>query len=547
MCGIWFLLSKKSLGSCQTYFENFMKIKHRGPDNTDFKIINEYNAIIGFHRLSINGITKSSANQPFIIDLPDKILYLICNGEIYNHIELSEKYDIELTSGSDCEILLPLYLKIGIDDMLKELVGEFSVIIFEMGKDVNKNHKKVIIFRDQCGIRPCSVGWDDDTIIFASEIKGIPFDNVRQFPPRNYLIIDDNTNFGLDYQPDYKEYIKFEHSNIIANRDLALFTIQKALIDSVRSMMMSEKEIGCLLSGGLDSSLIASIATRIYKEEYGKIMRTFCVAIDSNAPDAIASAAVAAHIGSTHTLVIIPEESWIEAVPHVIYTIESYDITTVRASTGQYLISKWISENTDIKVLLIGDGSDELTGGYLYMHNAPNEKEYGDEILELLNNIHLYDVKRSDRCIAAFGLEPRVPFLGKFLNTYLNINISLRIPNPKEIEKKLLRDSFKNTNYLPMEYLYRKKEAFSDGISTVTKSWFKILQEHINNIITDNEYKTSNYDHCPPPSKEALYYRKYFESYFGKGAAKVIQKFWLPKWSGNITEPSARVLKVYNE
>jgi asparagine synthase (glutamine-hydrolysing) len=335
----------------------------------------------------------------------------------------------------------------------------------------------------------------------------------------------------------------------IFDMETALKVIREEFIESVKSRMLCDREFACLLSGGLDSSLVSAIASRICKSR-GKVLKTFCIGMDENSPDIIWAKKVADYIGSEHTTIIIPEKEWLDAIKHIVYTIESYDITTVRASTGQYLVSKWISQNTDIKVLLIGDGSDELTGGYIYTLNAPSLEEFHSEILKLMNDIHYFDVTRSDRGIASNGLEARVPFLRKkFIDAYLSIDVKLRMPT-NGVEKSLLRDAFKDTDYLPYDVLYRKKEAFSDGVSTHKRSWFSILQEYIENIYTDAEFKEkqNKYTHNKPPTKEALYYREIFEEKFGKNevTAKIIPRFWLPNWAGNIAEPSARVLKNYN-
>jgi asparagine synthase (glutamine-hydrolysing) len=467
----------------------------------------------------------------------------VCNGEIYNYKELARKYEIELTSGSDCEIIGPLFKKIGMDRMMKEFDAEFMTVICE----INKKTKNVTVSigRDHCGIRPAYIGQSDKTLVVASEMKAIPRHlelSIRQFPPRMHATISSDNVLGDLLFTEYTNFGQIRQT--VFDREVALELIKTKLIESVESRMMSDKEFACLLSGGLDSSLVSSIASRICKSR-GKRLKTYCVAISETATDVAAAKMVASHIDSDHTTVIIPKEEWLQAVKHVIYTIESYDITTIRASTGQYLISKWIAKNTNIKVLLIGDGSDELTGGYIYMLKAPNHAEFQAEILKLLNEIHYYDVLRSDRGIASNGIEARVPFLSRpFMEAYLSISTELRMPT-NGVEKSLLRDAFKNTDYLPHEILYRKKEAFSDGVSSVEKSWFTMLKEYIETIISDADFEVGaqKYSHCKPPHKEALYYRQIFEEFFGR--QNTIPHFWLPNWSGNTTEPSARVLANY--
>jgi asparagine synthase (glutamine-hydrolysing) len=554
MCGIWLLFTKDSKLELTSYelYKSFMRFKPRGPENSDFKVFDQYSTIIGFHRLAINGLVKSSANQPFMYDTCEKVVYVMCNGEIYNYKELAEKYQIELQTGSDCEIIYPLYQKVGADELTKELDGEFAIIICEIDKITKE--VKMIVARDQCGIRPLFMAYSEDTICFSSEMKGLPYlthDNfkIQQFPPRCYSEITSKDVFS-DIQ--FKEYFSITNIQpIIFDREQALKVIREEFIDSVMSRMMCDREFACLLSGGLDSSLVSAVASRICQSR-GKVLKTFCIGMDENSPDIIWAKKVAEHIKSDHTTIIIPEEEWLEAIQHIVDTIESYDITTVRASTGQYLVAKWIAKNRpEIKVLLIGDGSDELTGGYIYTLKAPSHEEFHQEILKLLNDIHYFDVLRSDRGIASNGLEARVPFLRKqFIEKYLSIDVKIRMPN-NNIEKSLLRDSFKNTDYLPLDVIERSKEAFSDGVSTMKRSWFSILRENIDKMYTQEEFleKSEKYLRNKPPTKEALYYRETFVKFFGprEEVAKIIPRFWLPNWSENIKEPSARVLKHYKE
>lgn len=566
MCGIWLLLSKNRLTKITEHFEAFMKLQHRGPDNTNFSILSEFNTIIGFHRLAINGLLKQSANQPFIYDTEDTVSYVICNGEIYNYIELSKKYNIELSSGSDCEIIYPLYKKIGINSLMKEMVAEFSLIICE----INKITKKVslTIGRDQSGIRPLFIYSTNNEICFSSEMKGfinlnnqITYDDisiykgnyndnfkVQQFNPRCYLTLtsdDDFTNLS------FNQYIDFSQiKQTVFNKNEALILIREKFIKSIEYMMLSDKEFGCLLSGGLDSSLVSAVASDICRKR-GKKLKTFCIGMDENSPDIKYAKIVADYIQSEHTTIILPEKVWLEAINKVIYIIESYDTTTVRASTGQYLVSKWIAENTDIKVLLIGDLADELKGGYLYFLKAPNNIEFQEEVLKLLNNVHYFDVLRSDRGISSNSIECRCPE-NLFLNSYLTIDINLRFPTDG-IEKSLMREAFSETNLLPKTVLYRTKNAFSDGVSLETRSWYSILQEQIENIISNEQFELERktYIHMKPELKESLYYRKIFEKYFGKSdtVAKTIPYFWLPneKWVGKQNDPSARTLNIYKE
>lgn len=570
MCGIWFYLSTNKINENEykIFYESFLKLKQRGPDYSSFTLYDEYNLIIGFHRLAINGLISNSANQPFIYENENKKILVICNGEIYNYKSLAEKYSIQLNSGSDCEILAPLYNIVGIKELLSIIDAEFAFILCDIDKKTG--NISIYIARDHCGIRPLYISTSNNNFFLSSELKGLPYltnpnYHTQHFPPRHYALFNTNTSYNdnilynanLLYNApvesikilyhNYFDFINVPES--IKCLDDAKVMIRENFINSVKSRLMSDAKIGCLLSGGLDSSIVASIASHYYHNT----LETFCIGIDSNAPDILYAAKVAAHIGSNHHTVIIPESDWLNAIDAVIYNIESYDITTVRASTGQYLISKWIASNTDVKVLLIGDGSDELMGGYIYMSRAPTAHDFNSETIKLLNEIHQFDVLRCDRGISSNGLEARVPFLNlNFIKTYLSISSDLKyhtINNIKHIEKYLFRTSFDTNEYLPKEVLFRHKEAFSDGVSNNDKSWYKIIQSHVDKLISNEEFmqQKNNYNINQPHTKEALYYRKIFEKYFGNkdDVVKTIPHFWLPNWADNITEPSARVLSNY--
>jgi asparagine synthase (glutamine-hydrolysing) len=552
MCGIWLYLhktGKKSLSNSEIY-ESFMKISNRGPDKSSLLNLSEYGLYIGFHRLSIID-TSSRGDQPFSLEDDERLIYSICNGEIYNFEKLCENHNLVTKSGSDCEVIPQLYEKYGMDKMIKLLEGEFSFCIC----DINKKTKEVNILtgRDQTGIRPMFITGNENEIVVTSELKGSPFlhknHNVKQFPPRHYseVLNSDNDIYEsiVSNETQYNDVLETKIS--IFDLNAAQNQIEDALIESVKNRLHSDRPLGCLLSGGLDSSLIAAIASKHCKSK-GTVLNTFSVGFKGST-DSYYAKKVADHIGSNHCNIVFEEDEWINSVENVIETIESYDVTTVRASTGQFKICEWISKNTDIKVLLIGDGSDELCSGYMYFHNAPNSQEMNEENLRLVRDIHYFDVLRADRGVASNGLEARVPFLdNKFIETYLKIDPTLRMPT-NGIEKWLLRDTFKN--YLPKEVLMRHKEAFSDGISSQERSWYTVLQEHINEKYSDEDLKEgqNKYTHCTPINKEALHFRKIFESKFGNDSRthELIPYFWLPKWVGDVSEPSARVLNVYKK
>lgn len=555
MCGIWLHFTKygkKSSLSFGEICEAFMKIQNRGPDKSSFVYLERYGLFIGFHRLAIMD-TSIKGDQPFTYETEDKIYFMICNGEIYNHKELEEKYNIKTVSGSDCEVLLHLWLRIGMDEMVKQLNSEYALCICELDKKTSE--VKFHISRDHCGIRPLFVTGDENELVLSSELKGSPFlfkekgYKVSQFKPRNHATI---SSFDENLYEDikYTKYIDFDEiPTTIYDLNEIFPLINKTFRNSVKSRMMTNRPLGALLSGGLDSSLVCSIASE-YCKEHGQTLKTFSIGMPGGT-DEIYAKMVAKHIGSDHTHIDFTEKEFLEALDDVISLIESYDITSVRASTGQYLVSKWIKKNTDIVVLKIGDLSDELLNGYLYNFYAPNAESIHKETIRILNDIHYYDVLRADRGIAGSGLEARCPFSDiSFIKLILSIDPKLRMPTYKGIEKWLLREAFSNDNLLPEEVLWRKKCAFSDGVSSEEKSWFEIIQDNANMLISDDEFTEAikKYNHLKPVSKESLYFRRIFEKYYGthEETADVIPYYWLPKWV-ETNEPSARTLKVYQE
>ena len=578
MCGIWGLLSLDKIKyNLNDLFIKFNSIKNRGPDRSTF-IVND-NYIIGFHRLAIMD-TSVQGDQPFSISFKEnnklRTVHLTCNGEIYNFKELKESIEVKeycekinynYRSNSDCEVLLILYLmqsediKNNLDGMLNKLNGEFAFSIFDITENLeDKMDKdyKLWLARDRFGIRPLFYSkLDDNTIVYGSEMKslvGINNNKVEVFDPRSSQIwFSNRENENIKLENASKLYYAVGNLPMVINPELSdvYRMIRDTLISSVKVRLQSDREIGCLLSGGLDSSLISAIASDILKKE-GRQLRTFSIGMPDS-PDVHYAKIVAKHIDSIHTNIEIPDEVWVDSIEKIIEVTETFDITTIRASTGQYLISKWISENTDIKVLLIGDGSDEATGGYLYFHKAPNDKELHFECKRLLHYIHYFDVLRADRGVASNGLEARVPFLDyNFIDLYMHIDSRLRIPskhNDVVYEKYLLRKAFANTNYLPDCVLWRRKEAFSDGISSKNKSWYEIIQEKVN-LNMSNEYYEENKkkykNFLVPHTKEALYYHEIYDKYYPK-QYDICPYYWLPKWVDNINDPSARTLKIYTE
>jgi asparagine synthase (glutamine-hydrolysing) len=536
MCGIFAFLSN---GDVNVYTDEFLKIlrensnliNYRGPDNTKELIINNSIYMI-FHRLSINDLSYNG-DQPMVLNN----CYLICNGEIFNHVHLKHCYNFHTFSNSDCEIILHLYSYLKnsnsadiIDELCNIIDGEFSFILFDA--DINTTY----VARDPYGVRPLFIGYtENEDVVFSSELKGLNkiCYKTEQFKPGSYMTIyDDLSTLASNYHSLILYNIPDKYNSILEN-------INYYFRLAVYKRMMSEKEVCSLLSGGLDSSLVASILS----DKLGPYkLKTFSIGL-KNSPDLQNALLVSSHIKSIHYNVELTEQDFLDAIPVVIYNIESYDTTTVRASVGNYLISKYIKENTDCKVVFNGDYADEVCGGYKYMKKAPTDNEFSNECIRLVNDIHYFDCLRSDRSISSNGLEGRVPFADKFfVNYYLSIPVKYRT-SKNCLEKLLLRNAFANDNLLPDEVLFRPKEAFSDGVTTENRSWHKIIKEFIDSKITDEyfEKNKSKYTHNTPVLKESLYYREIFETYFNKHS-NVIPYLWMPKWCDNINDPSAREL-----
>ena len=555
MCGIFGILNAEQNSHTKDnniiLLKCFQNGKNRGPE---FSTLNIYNNMhIGFHRLAINGLNTLS-NQPFEINN----IILVCNGEIYNFKQLAQENSILLTTDSDCEIILHLYQKYGIEYTLSILDGVFAFILYD------KNINKIIVGRDPYGVRPLYYFHENNIIAFASELKvlyplSLNKKNINHFIPGNYMIIDNNNNNNINYIN--KKYTSFPFSNNKFNSNTTLYNnIVENLHNAVEKRVIgtSERPIGCLLSGGLDSSLIAALVNKFYISD--QPLQTFSIGLPGS-EDLKYAAVVAKHLGTKHHEILLTEDQFFDSIPEVIKNIESYDTTTVRASVGNYLVGKYIKENTDCKVIFNGDGADELMGGYLYCRKAPNEYEFDKECKRLLKDIHMYDVLRSDRCIASHGLEPRTPFLDRqWVEFYLSIDRNLRFETTKnKCEKYLIRKSFHEVAFelLPTEILWRTKEAFSDGVSSLTKSWFQIINEKIININQNDStlhYKLLSliglYNKLPnsnnrPTTMEQAYYRYIYNKHY-QATDHLINYYWMPKFV-NANDSSARTLKFYNE
>ena len=560
MCGIWtFIKLMKHDIDLTKLFQDFWNIKMRGPDNSYFE--NYKNVWVGFHRLAIMD-TSFASNQPFVFQEKERTVVFICNGEIYNFRELIEKYDLPILTNSDCMTIPELYLKFTKENRLEEfyklfestIKGEFSFILFEF--DRLKNLSLIIAGRDQIGIRPLyyhDINANSNNMIFCSEIKGTnSFEGeIKEFPPGS-LIKFTFDNFG---QYKKKDRINFEtvYNNVplVLSQNNYLAQVKDSVINSIKRRLDADRPLAFLLSGGVDSSLVAGISSKLL----GYPIRTFCCGMNEGT-DLIYARKVAKHIGSHHTEVFFTPEEGLEAIKDVIWTTETWDTTTIRASVGQYIVSKYIGNNTDAKVVLVGEGPDEICSSYLFNWYGPNDSSQAihNTAVEYVKNIHYYDSRRGDRCISRWGLEGRVPLLDpEFINAYWNIPSNQRHPKYMNMEKWWLRKAFENTNIIPDEVLWRKKEAFSDGVSGKEKSWFEIIQEHVEDKVTDEELTNASieFPHCPPKTKEAYYYRKVFCELFGKHRQTVLPNYWQPKWLADGTEvkdyvdPSARTLTIY--
>ncbi len=521
MCGIM-VYTKKDL-SLKQIERKFDSIKYRGPDNT--KIIEVDDNVFCFHRLAIMGINDSGM-QPFAYE--DKIL--VCNGEIYNfrkEKQYLENLGYTFKSDSDCEILIPMYKEYGLK-MFEKLDAEFALVMYD------NETKKIIAGRDPIGIRPLFYGFGEKgNIVFSSEMKSLIglCKDIKPFPPGYYYI---DGKFIQYYDATKVKKVSNDKLNTIFEK------INEKLTSAVLKRLDSDVPVGFLLSGGLDSSLVCSIANK----KSNKPIKTFAIGMDKDAIDLKYAKQVADYIGSDHTEVIISKEDVLKSLKEVIYILETWDITTIRASIGMYLLSKWIKENTDIKVLLTGEVSDELFG-YKYTDFAPNATEFQEESKKRIRELYMYDVLRVDRCISSNSLEARVPFADlDFVKYVMSIDPEKKM-NKYNMGKYLLRESFKK-DYLPENILYREKAAFSDAVG---HSLVDDLKEFAENKYSDEEFKEKikKYKKHIPFTKESLLYREIFDSYY-KDNDDVIVDYWMPnkKWDGcNVNDPSARVLSNY--
>lgn len=544
MCGIYALLCSKSCSLEEdTMKKACQKGQKRGPEYSSFSSPC-HKLYFGFHRLAINGLDEIS-NQP-LVEGPHQ---LICNGEIYNATTIFKNQKLLPKTHSDCEAILGIYARNG-PKCVSFLDGVFALILYD------ETNKEVLVARDPYGVRPLyECVYEDNTIGFASDVAPLLLGElsmkyIRPFQPGCYATYKQNGKmwkqihheryfFPLSYQPMETKTMEYYMYTFLQR-------FQQAILKRV---LNCERDIACLLSGGLDSSLISAYVARFYRDKKG--IETYSIGLQGG-EDLHYAKQVAEHIGSKHVELVMSHEDFIQSIPQVIYDIESFDTTTVRASVGNWNIGKYISNNSEAKVIFNGDGADELMGGYMYFHCCPNDEEFQNETLRLLNDIHRFDVLRSDKSISSHGLEPRTPFLDKELTRfYLSIPMEYRNHNHLQgehrCEKYFIRKAIElyDPDLLPQDVLWRKKEAFSDGVSKKELSWYEILQNYVEGISLE-EINGNELYHMSPQTKEQQYYRYIFRKTFPECCDTLIPYFWMPKYVEHAHDASARTLDIYN-
>lgn len=508
----------------EIFEEEFMKTVSRGPDMS--RIIDVGEGILAFHRLSIMGLDEKGM-QPFRRGKN----YIVCNGEVYGFRKIKQGLEDEgvvFESESDSEILLPMYEKYG-TEMFGMLDAEYALIIYDGEK------RSFLAARDPIGIRPLFYGYTPAGIIFASEAKNLTgiCKKIYPFPPGYYY----SEGKFIQYR-NITEVKKYQDGTL----EEICGKIKDKLIKGIEKRLDADAPIGFLLSGGLDSSLVCAVAAKLLK----KPIRTFAIGMKEDAIDLKYAKEVADYIKSEHTEVIITKEDVIGSLEEVVYMLGTYDITTVRASVGMYLLCKAIREKTDIRVLLTGEISDELFG-YKYTDFAPDAEEFQKESVKRVKELYMYDVLRADRCISVNSMEARVPFGDlDFVSYVLSINPEKKM-NVYGKGKYLLRKAFEG-DYLPENILFREKAAFSDAVG---HSLVNHIKDHAEKLYTNKEFeeKRKKYTHATPFTKESLLYRELFEKYYPDNG-EMIKDFWMPnkEWEGcNVNDPSARVLSNYGQ
>ncbi len=511
MCGIVcaFDLKDKSEVLRPQLLEMSKKVRHRGPDWSG--IYSDNKAILAHERLSI--VDPVSGKQPLFSE--DKKLILAANGEIYNHRDLRKQFEgnYNFQTESDCEIILALYKKKGVD-FIDEMNGIFGFALYDVDKD------EYFIARDHMGIIPLYIGWDKNgTFYVASELKALEgvCTKIELFPPGHYLSSKDG-----EYVKWYKrEWTDFD---AVKENQTSIDELHDALEAAVHRQLMSDVPYGVLLSGGLDSSVTSAIAKKYAEKRiesddkqvaWWPQLHSFSVGLKGS-PDLAAAQLVADHIGTVHHEIEFTIQEGLDAIKDVIYNLETYDITTIRASTPMYLMARVI-KSMGVKMVLSGEGADELFGGYLYFHKAPNAREFHEETVRKLDKLHMYDCLRANKSLAAWGIEGRVPFLDKeFMDVAMRINPEDKMINGERMEKWVIRKAFES--YLPESVTWRQKEQFSDGVGY---SWIDTLKEIVESEVSNGQLENAKYKFPiqTPTSKEEFYYRSIFAEHFPSDTA----------------------------
>lgn len=511
MCGIVcaFDLKQPSDSLRPQVLEMAKKIRHRGPDWSG--VYSDDKVIMAHERLAI--VDPASGQQPLFS--ADKKLILAANGEIYNHRELAKnlKNPYEFQTASDCEVILALYKEKGVD-FVDDLNGIFGFALYDVEKD------EYFVARDHMGIIPLYIGWDQNgTFYVASELKALEGTcaKIELFPPGHYMSSKDG-KFVQWYKRDWEDY------QAVKDNETSISEVKEALEAAVHRQLMSDVPYGVLLSGGLDSSVISAIAKkysqkRIESDDTSAAwypqLHSFSVGLEGS-PDLAAAQKVADHIGTVHHEIKFTIQEGLDAIKDVIYNIETYDITTIRSSTPMYLMARVI-KSMGVKMVLSGEGADEIFGGYLYFHKAPNAEEFHEETVRKLDKLHMYDCLRANKSLMAWGIEGRVPFLDKeFMDVAMRINPQDKMINGQRMEKWVIRKAFEDM--LPESVAWRQKEQFSDGVGY---SWIDTLKEVVDKEVTDEQLANAKFRFPiqTPTNKEEFYYRTIFEDHFPSDTA----------------------------
>ena len=556
MCGIIsiFNIKEQSDDLRQKALRMSQKIRHRGPDWSG--IYCGGSAILAHERLSI--VDPESGRQPLFS--PDKKLVLAVNGEIYNHQEIRRRYagQYEFKTGSDCEVILALYQHKGID-FLDEISGIFSFVLYDTETD------DYLVARDPIGVIPLYIGHDKDgTVYVASELKALEgqCDEYKPFPPGHFCTSKHDGKIERWYQRDWMQYDGMKWAT--SDRKEAVQMVKDGLMAAVKRQLMSDVPYGVLLSGGLDSSVVSAIAklyaakrieTNDEHDAWWPRLHSFAVGL-KGAPDLVKAREVAKFIGTVHHEVNYTIQEGLDAIRDVIYHIETYDVTTIRASTPMYLLARVI-RSMGIKMVLSGEGADEIFGGYLYFHKAPDARAFHEETVRKLGKLHYYDCLRANKSLMAWGIEGRVPFLDKeFLDIAMRIDPALKMCPGKTIEKGVVREGF--ADMLPESIAWRQKEQFSDGVGY---SWIDTLKKMTSEAVSDEQmaHAAERFPINPPLCKEEYYYRSIFEEHFPSASAArsvnqeasvacstAIALEWDEAFK-NMNDPSGRAVKGIHE